>query len=441
VKSLMPERLLWRRSATAAGTYGSVGLGVLATLVAARELGPHAFGLFSLVVVTASFFQILLDLTVEDVMIKFGYRYQTAGRWGRLRRLYSRGLALKAVGGLLAACVVAVLAPFADSIFGNDDLFTPMLLVALLPVVVIPEAIAGAVLVLVGRYDVRGGFLSLTQAFRLAGIAAGAQYGIDQAIVGLVLGQAAASLAVGGAGFAFFRRLPAVPSEPLGEDRPQILRFVVQSSVATSLVALRGTIVPLLLGVVTSPTQVGYFRVAQAPQTGLAALSSPVRLIMLTEQTRDWEAGSPDAVFSGIRRFTLTATLVMAVSVPPLYVFMPDLVRGFYGSAYSPASTAARLMLLTGAIQLVFAWSKSFPVSIGRAGLRILTHGIETLVVIPLVVVLGDHWGATGAATATLIATCVFAAVWVVALGRIRGSPPPVPFCSRSGSEREPMPL
>jgi stage V sporulation protein B len=436
----MPKRLLWRRSATAVGTYGSVALGVLATLVAARELGPHSFGLFSLVVVAASFFQILLDLTVEEVMIKYGYRYKTAGRWGRLRRLYRRGFALKALGGLLAACALAVLAPFADSVLGTDHILAPMLLAALLPVVLIPESLAGAVLVLVGRYDVRGGFLSLTQAFRLAGIATGAHYGVNQAIVGLVIGQVAASLAVGGAGLAFFRRLPAVPAEPLGEDRPEIVRFVVQSSVATGLVSLRQTIVPLLLGVVTSPIQVGYFRAAEGPQTALAALSSPVRLIMLTEQTRDWEAGSTNAVFRSIRRFTLAATFLMAVSVPPVYVFMPDLVRIFYGSAYSPASNAARILLLVGAVQLVFAWTKSLPVSIGRTGLRIVTYGIETLVVVPLVLLLGDRWRASGAAAATLIATSVFAAVWLVALGRIRrslvASPDP-----RPRPDHEPVPL
>jgi O-antigen/teichoic acid export membrane protein len=423
----MSKRLLWRRSATAVGTYGSVALGVLATLVAARQLGPHAFGLFSLVVVAANFFQTLLDLTVEEAMIKFGYRYQTAERWGRLRRLYRRGLALKSLGGLLASAVVLVLAPFADSIFGSSNLLTPMLLAALLPVALIPESLAGAVLVLAGRYDVRGWFLALTQGLRLAGVAAGAHYGVNQAILGLVLGQAVASIAVGSAALVFFRRLPVAPVEPLAEDRPQIVRFVVQSSIATGLVSLRGSIVPLLLGVVTTPAQVGFFRVSQAPQTGLSALSSPVRLIMLTEQTRDWEAGSTEAVFAGIRRFSLAAAALMAVSVPPAYVFMPDLVRLFYGSDYSPASAAARVMLIAGAIQLVIAWTKSFPVSIGRPGLRILTHGIETVVVIPLVLVLGDLWEATGAAIAILVATGVFAAVWMAALVRIRRAPVPSP--------------
>jgi O-antigen/teichoic acid export membrane protein len=400
---------------------------VLGTLVAARQLGPHAFGRYAIVLAAAGFFQILLDLTVEEAMIKFGFRYTTAGRYGRLRRLYRRALGLKCLGAVIAGAVLAILAAFADSIFGAHGLTVPMLIVALLPIASVPEALAGAAIVLTGRYDVRGIFLFLTPAFRLAGIAAGASFGVTETLLGLLAGQVAASLAVGAAGLVVFRRFPAAEQESLSEDRPEILRFVLQSSVATGIVSLRAYVAPLLLGVVTNTTQAGYFRIAQAPQTGLSALTSPARLILLTEQTRDWEAGSTDAVFAGVRRFSLGALALMAVLVPPLYVFMPDLVRFFFGSAYSPASNAARLMLLAGAIQLVVAWTKSLPVSIGRPGLRIVTHGIETLVLIPLVLVFGLAWNVTGAAGAALVSTGVFTAVWIVALARIRRDTPAGP--------------
>jgi hypothetical protein len=86
----MQTRLLWRRSATAIGLYGSVALGLLGGLVAARELHPDRYGLYSLAVFGAGFFQVLLDLTVEEAMIKYGFRYTTTEQWGRLRRLYRR---------------------------------------------------------------------------------------------------------------------------------------------------------------------------------------------------------------------------------------------------------------------------------------------------------------------------------------------------------------
>src|SRR5207249_8536749 len=105
-----------------------------------------------------------------------------------------------------------------------------------------------------------------------------------------------------------------------------------------------------------------------------------------------------------------------------------------YGHRFSPASDAARVMLLAGALQLVLAWTKSLPVSIGRPGLRILTHGVETIVLIPLVLALGAVWDATGAAVATLVATAAFAAVWVVLLVRISREPLSLPAKAREAA-------
>ena len=89
---------------------------------------------------------------------------------------------------------------------------------------------------------------------------------------------------------------------------------------------------------------------------------------------------------------------------------MPWLVETIFGSEYSGAVDAARIILVAAAIQFALGWSKSLPVTIGRPRLRIVTHGLEALVVIPLVAVLGSEWGATGAAVAVLVATVVFAA-------------------------------
>jgi O-antigen/teichoic acid export membrane protein len=427
-----------RRSATAAGIYLSVGFGFLGTLFAARELGPEAFGLLSIVIVTTGFFQTLLDLTAEEALVKYGFDYSAAEDWGRLRRLFEAALAIKAAGGLLAGIVLVVLAPYADQIFGGHDLETPMLLAAVLPFAQSPEGVSSSALIIRGRYDVRAWFLATSLGLRMVGLAVGAHFGVTEAVAGMVAAQFLATGLLGAAGLVSFRHFPQLRTE-LGEHRRRILGFVVQSSLATGIVSLRGALSPLLLGIVTKPVQVGYFRIAQAPMQGLASLSAPARLIMLTEQTRDWSRGAFEAVFEGIRRFTIGSTLLMLVVVPPVFVFMPQLIRFLYGSDYEGAANAARLILVAGAIQLVMSWSKSFPVSIGRPGLRVLAHGIETAVLIPLVVVLGAVWDATGAAAAVLVSTVVFAIVWAVLLVRIkRGSvTPAVP----SPAPREAMTL
>ena len=119
----------------------------------------------------------------------------------------------------------------------------------------------------------------------------------------------------------------------------------------------------------------------------------------------------------------------MVVVVPPLCVFMPDLVQivfypGKNGAHEANAvADAARLILIAAALQVVFGWTKSFPVSIGRPGLRILAHGIETVVLIPLVLVFGSAWGATGAARRRARLHGRLLRVWTVLLVRIHREP------------------
>jgi O-antigen/teichoic acid export membrane protein len=177
--------------------------------------------------------------------------------------------------------------------------------------------------------------------------------------------------------------------------------------------------------VVTGPKQVSYLRIGQTPESAFASLSSPVRLILLTEQTHHVEQGRSDRAYRMLRRYVTGATALMAVIVPPLLWLMPHLLRIAYGSKAVPATNAARIILLVAAIQVIWGWAKSFPVSIGRPGLRLFAQGTEIVVLIPSLLVLGALYGATGAAGGFLIAACAFAAVWTVLLVRLRREPRP----------------
>jgi O-antigen/teichoic acid export membrane protein len=110
--------------------------------------------------------------------------------------------------------------------------------------------------------------------------------------------------------------------------------------------------------------------------------------------------------------------------VPVLWVLMPFLMELCYGPEFREhATTAARLVLLAAALQLIWGWTKSFPVSIGRPGLRIVAHGVEIAVFVPLLLVFGAEWGATGGAAAMVVSTAVFCVLWSVLLARVRNEP------------------
>jgi O-antigen/teichoic acid export membrane protein len=402
-----------RRVSTAAGLWGSAALGFLATVVAARGLSTPDFGRYGIVMGVVAFVQTLLDLTAEEAAIKYGFRYIAQERWGKLRRLLEGTLLFKVAGGALAAVVLVAVAPLADRLWhGDTHMEVPLLLGAAIPLAQAPEGLAGVALYLRGRYDIRSFFLAVSMALRLAAVAVGVQFGLVETFVALALAQVAATAAVSVAGWLAFRRFPRVAAEPLGAERRDIFRFVLQSIAATGIISLRSTVTVPLLGAVTSLSQAAYYRVAQAPQTGFAMLSAPARMVLLTEQTRDWEHGSRRQVIRGVRRYSAGAAALMVVIVPLLLWLMPDIVRILFHARNLPAVNAARLIVVAGALQFVVGWSKSLPVAVGRPNLRIWTHGLEVLVLLPLTAVFGVEWGATGGGAAMAASSAVFAVVW-----------------------------
>ncbi len=281
----MRSPVFWRRSSTAAGVYLSAVLGFLGSVVAVRELGIYDFGLLSLVLAASGFFQIVADVTVEEAVVKYGFRYAAREDWGRFRRLFRAGLELKLAGAVLGAAAIALLAPFAHAIWGRG-LALPLLISALIPLAQAPEGIASAALIVHGRYDVRAAFLVLTMALRLGAIAIGATFGVTGTVIALVVARIVATAAIGGVGIVALGRFPRGRSAPLGDDRAGFRRFVVHSSLGSVLSPMRGLLGTLVVGAVTDPQQVAYFRVAQAPEAASASLTAPARLILFAETLR-----------------------------------------------------------------------------------------------------------------------------------------------------------
>jgi O-antigen/teichoic acid export membrane protein len=415
----MTSRALRRRSATAGGVYAATLLGFGSTVAATHLLGSN-YGAFATVFALVSFFQMLLDLTVDEALIKYGFRFQTTEDWGRLRRLFEVALGFKLIGGVLALIAIAALAPFSHALW-HESLAVPLIVGAFVPLAQATETIAGVALILDDRYHVRAWFYTVSMGARLAGIAIGSLHGVTGAMVGLLIGQVVASAAISVTGWRAIRGFPFHERTQLGEFRRELRRFVMSSTAATSLTSGRGMLGTWVIGALTTTTQAGYFRNAQAPLTAFAAISSPARLMLLAEQTADYERGNRARVRALLRRYVALTTLTMLVAVPVGWVLMPWAMGAVYGHAYRVHATeAGRVILLVGALQFIFGFSKTLPVSIGRPNLRVLSHGIEVAIFIPLLVVFGHLWQATGAAIAMLVSTAAFSAVWLVLLVRLR---------------------
>src|SRR2546430_5753394 len=140
---LMRSRLFWRRSAAAAGIYASVVLGFFGTVIAAHAFSTRVLGLYALVLAATGFFQTLLDLTIEEALVKYGFRFQERGDWGRLRGLFGRALQLKLAGGGPARGGLLAPAPGAPAPVCPRRRPKPNLIPAALPPLAGPQKLCG----------------------------------------------------------------------------------------------------------------------------------------------------------------------------------------------------------------------------------------------------------------------------------------------------------
>jgi O-antigen/teichoic acid export membrane protein len=415
----MRSRVFRRRVARAVGVYGSAALGFLATLVAARELSIDDFARFALAFGTTTLLQLFVDLTIDEVVIKYGNRYAAREDWGRFHRLFRIGMVVKLAGGAAGTLTVVVAAVLSPWIWQTGGVRGALLIASLVPLIQQPEGMAGAVLTLRNRYDLRGAFLAWAMALRLAAVAIGAHYGLLPVFIAIVAAQVVSTVSVSAVALAAYRRYPAAEPVPLGEDRRAIRAFAIQSTISSGLTSLRTSLPTVLVGVVMKGTQVANFRAAQAPQTAFQSLSAPARLVLLAEQTRDVEHGRTDRAYGLLHRYIGVTAALACIITPPVWIFMPTLVRIAYTSKYVPAANAFRVMLLAASLQLVFGWTKTFPVSIGRVGMRTAGQLFEVATLVPAVLVLGALYGATGAAAGVLAGAIALAAFWSVGLARL----------------------
>ncbi len=65
------------------------------------------------------------------------------------------------------------LVPFVDALFGQPGLTAPLVVAAFIPIAQAPEGIAGASMIVAGRYDLRALFGGLAMVLRLIGLAVG----------------------------------------------------------------------------------------------------------------------------------------------------------------------------------------------------------------------------------------------------------------------------
>ena len=421
VEADAPLSLMRRFALTSVGVWGSAAISVFGTLIAARALGPHDYGLVVLAIATAVLVSTLLDVTLEPGIVYHGSRLLQAGDLAGLRGLLAGAAALDlAIGLLVCSTLFAFAAPIAD-LAGSGYLDASIMQIAAFYVLgSTMDGTVGGTLLIADRPQVRGYAMAGTNLMRVAGV--GVAVAMDPTATSIMAAYAVATCVGGvfqlGLAWYFGWRLWPAPishAEARASAR-KLLPFAVHFSIATTLLSATDVVIVLLLGHFSGPDAAAIFKVATLPIMVGALASVPIRLVMTNEQAK-LVAARRYAEFKALllRWSTIGAAIAVPAGVAGWFV-MPWLLPLAYGDAFAGAVDSARILLIYACIFFAFSWTKSFPTVIGRPRLATGLSVLLLVVAVPITVIWSDSGPEAAALGVTLGAGLVSLANVVVAI-------------------------
>jgi O-antigen/teichoic acid export membrane protein len=417
---------IWRRrlAGASAGLWAATALAFAATLVTIHAIIVVDYGKLVLVTSIVGGISVFLDVSLEDAVVHFGTMRDQAHDPRATRNLVRLSLKVDVVVGVIVFLAIIVLAEPISRGIGLADGALLIRLAALEPLARTVDPTTGAVLLLRSKPVMRAWVECIGSLMRLVGVAIAAS---SHRLAPILIAFAAAALA-GAVVQAFVAyRAFGHPTLPIGEERPATMRvrtllgFSAHASLATTVRAVKGSVIALILGRGLGTPSIGIIDVATFPTSLAAVATSPLRLVTVHEQTELVATGSDERLRRYLRWLSVVGFLVGTAAAVIGWFTLPYLLPKLFGADYRSAVGPARALLPAAVAGLTVPWAKTLPVAVGRPQVRSFIAFIDLVVSTVALLVLARH-GITAAAAAFSIAAWVVTISWIVEARRaLRG--------------------
>lgn len=374
------------------------GLNVLTGVLLARQLGPHGRGVLAAILIWSGLLTMLGSLGVSDSVTYH------AARERRLGALVGTTTALCLVQSIVLIVVGWFVLPIALHGYGPSTVHAARTYLAYVPLFLL-NMYAMTILQGVGRFAAYQSVRFLQIALIAVAVAA------LSVLHGLTVHRVLA-IYVGAYSVVLCVSVTQVLRHPL--DRVHVdlalarrlLGFAVRSHSSNVSAMFNERLDQLLISVFLAPAQLGLYVVAVTFTSVSTLIGLSVGIVALPTVAAAQAAARPFLV----RRYLRLTAFSAAVLTLPLLVFAPQIIRVFFGTAFSGATTACRILLVAAVMLAVARLLGVFLKAIGRpldAGIaEFVALGVTVVLLVGLLPLLGI----TGAAIASLAAYSVSAA-------------------------------
>jgi O-antigen/teichoic acid export membrane protein len=435
--SLKHDNLLARIARNIGWLLGGKGFVAVASLVylgaAARALGPERFGIFTLVLTYGQLIANIIQFQSWKGVIRFGAVHLADLRLNRLARLLGFTAMLDwstaLVGALIAAAGAFLLAPlfhWSWDVQREAAAFAAVLLLA-------SGATPTGMLRLFDRFDLLTYSEAVAPAVRLVGAVGAWLFGGGVVVFLIVWALAAlaqtiatwiAAILIHGSRLSIGR----MAYQRALVENARLWRFMVQTSLASSLGFFWMQASTLAVGAVAGPATAGGFRLADRLATGIAKPTETVTRVLYPELAR-LVANEDHATLRKLFVRTCWISGGLALVVVLICAFAGRLILSLVaGPQYAFAQPYLLLLAISAGIDLTGFALEPFHNAHGRAG-RVLRARIwGTVAYAILLAALLPTIGAIGAALAAIVTSAiVFVLLALSARNMLRSDSPDLP--------------
>ncbi len=374
-----------------------------------HTLGLEEFGRLALVMSVVVLIGQFFDVRVGTAETSFGAGRIAAHDWRGVAGVFRFGYGIDGVTGVVGFAVVALAAPLVGPWLIGENGMQWVLLFGLTLLASTLDDSSATLLRLLGRFRLLAFYMSGMEVIRVMAVALALliDRGITAVLIALVLYDILGGIVNLLVARRVFYRTTGQPLlgrsyEGFSERRAMVLTVFHTNVVSYARIA-QVQLPTLLLGALTTPTQVGLYKVGASAGSIVGRVADPVYASTLPRLSRLLALHKRDDIVRLLRHATPIAAVVVGGTLVLLIVFASPILRLIGGAGAVEAKPVLVLVGVGYAVNAVLFWNTPLLFASGRSGTVSVIAIVSAVLQIALLVPLAVAFDATGAA----IAMCV----------------------------------
>lgn len=401
------------------GSSGNAILMLVSTTIAARSLGPAAYGVLALVLTVGRLSERLLRFESWQPLIRFAASEDIAKDKQKMSELYLYGLFLDIGTALLAAILTIIIGYSLMTIIGLKPEHMPLVAIYALAIAVNIRGVPTAALRFDGKFKTLAYVQMLSSILRLALAGAGLYLGFSllEFVIIWTVCQALDSLLFFWLGMRVIAK-QGIPSpfraNPFGLTKryPGFLSFAWSTNVSGTLRTLTQEADTLLVSAFAGTAWAGFYHIAKRIAKVAQQVGSMMQAVVYPDMARMWAQQDFTAFSSTVKRVQLVLGLVGVSFLAAFWLLGDWIMKVAFGPEFAQAYPLLLAQLLAVVLIMHAAPSRSALLAMNRPGFVLWVAIASTLLFFLTAWITMPTYGALGANFAHI----AFAALTVIAM-------------------------